>query len=101
MEGASVTTAEDGETALEVLKDGRYDLILSDIGMPGMDGHELIRRVRQLPQHAQTPAVALTGYGAAADVELAYEAGFNAHVSKPVSLETLQRVAADLKVAKV
>ncbi|WP_448681149.1 CheR family methyltransferase [Pseudomonas nicosulfuronedens] len=101
MEGATVTTAEDGESALKVLEDGSYDLILSDIGMPGMDGHELIRRVRQLPLHAQTPAVALTGYGAAADVELAYEAGFNAHVSKPVSLETLQRVAAELKVAKV
>ncbi|MDN6861027.1 ATP-binding protein, partial [Pseudomonas sp. CAN2814] len=99
MEGAQVTTAEDGAAALACLEGASFDLILSDIGMPGMDGYELMRRVRQLPQHAATPAVALTGYGAAADAELASQAGYNEHVSKPVSLETLQRVARELGVS--
>ncbi|KAF1072372.1 MAG: Aerobic respiration control sensor protein ArcB [Pseudomonas citronellolis] len=97
-EGAQVSVAEDGETALGILKDQGFDLILSDIGMPGMDGHALIRRIRQMPQHVDVPAVALTGYGAASDVDQAYQAGFNAHISKPVTLETLHR---DLAIARV
>ncbi|MGE9763338.1 CheR family methyltransferase [Pseudomonas sp. PDM20] len=99
IEGADVTTAEDGPTALRCLEGSSFDLILSDIGMPGMDGYELMRRARQLPQHAQTPSVALTGYGAAADAEDAHAAGFNSHVSKPVSLERLQQVARELGVS--
>ncbi|NWL76517.1 chemotaxis protein [Pseudomonas taiwanensis] len=98
MEGASVTTADDGISALKLLEDDGWDLILSDIGMPGMDGHELMRRIRQMPHHENTPAIALTGYGTTSDADLAYEAGFNAHVSKPVSLETLQRAALEIGV---
>lgn len=96
LEGALVDTAGDGEGALALLDGNRYDLILSDISMPGMDGHELMRRIRQLGGWEKTPAIALTGFGAATDVDLAYKAGFNAHVSKPVSLETLQRTAMEL-----
>ncbi|WP_259754906.1 CheR family methyltransferase [Pseudomonas sp. GCEP-101] len=99
MEGATVATAEDGPAALRWLEAQTCDLILSDIGMPGMDGHELMRRVRQLPGHAGTPAVALTGYGSAADAEQARAAGYNAHVSKPVTLDTLQRIARELGVS--
>jgi two-component system CheB/CheR fusion protein len=96
LEGAIVSTAGDGEAALALLQGQDYDLILSDISMPGMDGHELMRQIRTLAPYKHTPAIALTGFGAASDVDLAYQAGFNAHVSKPVSLETLQRTAQHL-----
>ncbi|XXF09918.1 PAS domain-containing protein [Pseudomonas sp. D1-3] len=98
MEGACVTIAESGTAALEILENRAFDLILSDIGMPVMDGHELMRRVRQLPQHGKTPAVALTGYGGASDIDKAYEAGFSAHLSKPVSLEALEKRVTELRL---
>lgn len=72
------------------------ELILCDIGMPKMDGLELIGRLRQLPQHARTAAIALSGYGSAEDVNQALEAGFDAHIDKPVSLTLLLQTVADL-----
>ncbi|MCW2292416.1 two-component system CheB/CheR fusion protein [Pseudomonas sp. BIGb0408] len=100
MEGASVTIAHDGSTALGLLEVQEFDLILSDIGMPGMDGHELLRHVRKLPLHMNTAAVALTGYGGSSDIETALEAGFNAHISKPISIETLEQVLIDVMTEK-
>ncbi|UUD63449.1 PAS domain-containing protein [Pseudomonas seleniipraecipitans] len=100
MEGAAVTVADSGAAALALLEHEAFDLILSDIGMPVMDGHELMRAVRSLPQHAKTAAVALTGYGGASDIDKAYEAGFNAHVSKPVSLDALEKLLMKLDLRK-
>ena len=54
--------AESGQT-------GRYDLVISDVGMPVMSGHELMRALRELPHIKQVPAIALTGYGADSDIE--------------------------------
>ncbi|NQD79228.1 hypothetical protein HP436_03420 [Pseudomonas sp. CrR14] len=56
--------------------------------------------MRSLPQHAKTAAVALTGYGGASDIDKAYEAGFNAHVSKPVSLDALEKLLVKLDLRK-
>jgi two-component system CheB/CheR fusion protein len=89
LEGAHVVSASGGAEALGLLMDGSFDTLLSDIGMPDMDGHELIRRVRTMPATERIVAVALTGFGRQVDHRSALDAGFDAHLSKPVSLNAL------------
>jgi PAS domain S-box-containing protein len=72
------------EEALRVAESGRFDIIVSDIGLPRIDGYELIARLRELPHMRAVPALALTGYAAQRDAEAALAAGFDAHVPKPV-----------------
>ena len=72
------------EEALRVAESGRFDIIVSDIGLPRIDGYELIARLRELPHLREVPALALTGYAAQRDAEAALAAGFDAHVPKPV-----------------
>ena len=71
-------------------------MILIDIGLPGMDGYELARTFRRDPQFHAIPLVALTGYVNDSDQEHAAMAGFNQHLSKPVSLESVQKLLATL-----
>jgi PAS domain S-box-containing protein len=78
---AACATPED---ALRVAESGRFDIIVSDIGLPRIDGYELIARLRRLPHLSGVPALALTGYAAQRDAEAALAAGFDAHVAKPV-----------------
>jgi len=92
MEGASVTTASSGEEALALLQAGDYDVLLSDIGMPGMNGLELIRRALALDPPKRFRSIALTGYGSPADQGDALNAGFDAFLTKPVSLARLRQV---------
>jgi len=96
--GADVTTASSAREALEALAHGKFDVLLSDIGMPGEDGYELIRRVRGLHADAggRTPAVALTAYARTEDRLRAMRAGFEMHVAKPVELTELVVVIAHL-----
>ena len=76
--------------ALEVAAHSHFDIIVTDIGLPSMDGYELLRRLRsESPHLADTPAIALTGYAAEADVAAARDAGFAAHVAKPFEPEAL------------
>ena len=72
------------EEALAVAESGRFDIIVSDIGLPRIDGYELIARLREMPHLRGVPALALTGYAAQKDAEAALAAGFDAHVPKPV-----------------
>ncbi len=72
------------EEALRVAESGRFDIIVSDIGLPRIDGYELIARLREFPHLKEVPALALTGYAAQRDAEAALAAGFDAHVAKPV-----------------
>ncbi|WPP01567.1 CheR family methyltransferase [Pseudomonas sp. HR96] len=88
-EGAVVYATADPLLALAAAMAESFEVILSDIGMPGMDGHQLIREIRAEGLNRNTPAIALTGYGRENDVALAREAGFNLHLSKPVSVEAL------------
>jgi CheY-like chemotaxis protein len=82
---AHVVVAATAPEALEVLQRDRPDMIVSDIGLPDVDGYELIRRIRGLDDAlAQTPAVALTAFARFEDRTRALAAGFNAHVAKPV-----------------
>ncbi|TDY23128.1 two-component system CheB/CheR fusion protein [Paraburkholderia sp. BL6665CI2N2] len=89
MEGAKVRSELSGKAALAAAAEAPFDLILSDVGMPEMSGYELIAELRRLPPTATTPAIALTGFGRTQDVTEALEAGFDAHVGKPVSLAAL------------
>jgi PAS domain S-box-containing protein len=83
-QGYRVTACESATDALKVVDNGPFDLIISDIGMPRIDGYELIRRLRMYPQLRTVPAIALTGYASKKDAEAARTAGFDAHLSKPV-----------------
>ncbi|AZE59932.1 MULTISPECIES: CheR family methyltransferase [Pseudomonas fluorescens group] len=89
MEGAQVNAFNDPQTALETARDAQYDLIISDIGMPKMNGHELMQKLRTIGHLRQVPAIALTGYGAGSDQKKAAESGFTSHLSKPVAHESL------------
>ena len=81
--GAEVRAEPCAADALNALRRQDFDVLLSDIQMPGQDGCELLRRVRMFDQ--DLPALALTGCTSSLDQERAFEAGFDAHVSKPVS----------------
>ncbi|MDM0108822.1 response regulator [Variovorax sp. J22R24] len=96
-EGAQVTTAHSAHAALEEARRGAFDVVVSDIGMPGMDGFELIARLRQLPHARRWPAIALTGFGRPEDVAKSKAAGFDLHLNKPISLEALSEAVAALE----
>ncbi len=89
MEGAIVRAEPGGKAALAAAAQSEFDLILSDIGMPGMSGYELIAELRKLPRTASLPAIALTGFGRQSDAVEALHAGFDAHLGKPVALHAL------------
>jgi two-component system, chemotaxis family, CheB/CheR fusion protein len=90
LEGAQVVTATSGAEALQRAAEAGFDLLISDISMPGMDGYELVQKLRQQNAHrAHTPAIALTGFGRAEDLESARAAGFTAHLTKPVEFDQL------------
>jgi PAS domain S-box-containing protein len=88
--GQDVEMAYDGPAALELVRRRRPDLVLLDIGLPGMDGYEVARRCRQDEDLRRIVLVAMTGYGKEEDRRRSQEAGFNAHLVKPVNLEDLR-----------
>jgi PAS domain S-box-containing protein len=96
--GADVLVAASAAEALEAIGQSAPDLVISDIGMPGEDGYEMIRRVRQLPPESggRVPAIALTAYARVEDRMQALRAGYQMHVPKPVELAELAAVAASL-----
>ncbi|MEH1821064.1 MAG: response regulator [Nostoc sp.] len=89
--GAQVTEADSAHEALNNLGRAKFDLLISDIGMPDMDGYTLIRQIRnQSPeQGGEIPAIALTAYAGEIDRQQALAAGFQHHISKPIELEVL------------
>jgi two-component system CheB/CheR fusion protein len=89
MEDAEVIAFDRPMAALDAAKSMHFDLIISDLGMPVMSGHELMAALRQLPLAKDVPAIALTGYGAHSDVTKSRQSGFDQHVGKPVSYEEL------------
>ena len=99
-DGAIVTAAASGIEALEILAQSKVDVLVSDIGMPGMDGYMLMRQVRSKPpeQGGQIPGIALTAYAGEVNQQQAISAGFQLHVSKPVDPDEL--VAAIASVIK-
>jgi PAS domain S-box-containing protein len=92
LEGAFVETARSGSEALQIAKAKRFDLVISDISMPEMDGYQLLNELRQLPEMAEIPAVALTGYGRSDDVKRTRDEGFAEHLTKPLDLDLLLQI---------
>jgi CheY-like chemotaxis protein len=94
---ADVTTAASAAEALELLRESRPHVLVSDVGMPGEDGYELIRKLRAMGDgFAGLPAVALTAYARPEDRERALRAGFQVHVPKPVEPGELVATVAGL-----
>ncbi|MEI6001527.1 PAS domain S-box protein [Paraburkholderia bengalensis] len=96
-EGAIVQTATSGVEALSMLNGDVPDVVLSDLGMPGMDGFEFVGKVREAPALKSVICIALSGFGQDADAAMATEAGFDAHLKKPVLLEDLLSVVSRLR----
>ena len=92
--GYDVSTADSARDALQLARRKHYDLVISDIGMPEMNGYELAAALRELAAYNQTPLIAVTGYSEYDDRGRAVQAGFNVHLTKPIEpmqLLTLMR----------
>jgi CheY-like chemotaxis protein len=87
--GYAVATAKDAVAGIEAARLNRPDIIISDLQMPVVDGYELIRRVRQIPELAGVPAIALTGCSTKKEVQFALDSGFTAYLVKPIDAQTL------------
>jgi CheY-like chemotaxis protein len=96
--GADVSLAESGQAALTKLFEHRPDVLIADVGMPGMDGYALIEQIRALDPDlgGRTPAIAVTGYASQLDRLRALQAGYQNHVAKPVEPHELAIVIASL-----
>jgi PAS domain S-box-containing protein len=90
--GHQTRLAHTGPDAVAAAREFLPDVILLDIGLPGMDGYEVARRLRSMPLLADTLLIALTGYGSEEDRQRAREAGFDEHLAKPADPEHLQRL---------
>ncbi|HVK18909.1 MAG TPA: PAS domain S-box protein [Fimbriiglobus sp.] len=98
--GHQVRTAYDGPTGLKVALDFRPDVVLLDIGLPELSGHEVARRIRQQPTLKDTVLVAMTGYGQETDRQRSLEAGFDHHLVKPADFGKVQQVLATVSEKK-
>jgi PAS domain S-box-containing protein len=101
LQGHEVRVAHSGSSALQMAKDYAPDLVFLDIGMPGMDGYEVARRMRQMPSLEKVVLAALTGWGQEEDRRRTAEAGFNHHLVKPPELKVLVGVLAELKQSRL
>jgi CheY-like chemotaxis protein len=97
--GYEAVAAYDGESAIQVAASFLPDMALIDLGMPGLDGLETVKRLRQLRTSHHVILVAVTGWTRDEDKKRALEAGFDLHVAKPMSLDTLKQVLALLDPA--
>jgi CheY-like chemotaxis protein len=88
-EGAKVEVTETGQEGLRRAHDWRPEIVLCDIGLPDIDGLEVARRIRREHALDSTRLIALTGYGQPEDVQHALDAGFEAHLTKPINLDEL------------
>ena len=94
--GANVTRVASGIEALQAIEQAIPNLIVSDIGMPNMDGYMLLQQVRAMESVKHVPAIALTAYAGEADYQQAVAVGFQRHISKPVEPEVLVRAIVKL-----
>ena len=95
--GSEVTMAHDGHAALARLAQCRPHVVLLDIGLPGLDGYETCRRMRDEPAGRDAIIVAITGRGQAHDKQRAAEAGFDIHLTKPADPAVLGRLLVEAR----
>jgi CheY-like chemotaxis protein len=93
LRGNDVRTAHDGHEALQTAREWWPNVVFLDIGLPGRDGYQVAKDLRS-EQRGRSPIslVALTGYGKSADRQRSFEAGFDRHIVKPMTLQTLREV---------
>ena len=94
--GANVMTASNGTEALRIAREHEFDVILSDISMPEMDGFEFLQRLREIDGRQDVPVVAITGFGRSDDIARVRAAGFYSHLTKPLNLQALTEVVQQL-----
>jgi PAS domain S-box-containing protein len=92
--GHTTTVAHDGVQALQVARGFVPDLVILDIGLPGMSGYDVAREIRRSAELRKVVLIALTGWGSESDQRQSQEAGFDQHLTKPVSLEALEQALA-------
>ncbi|HEX7723572.1 MAG TPA: response regulator [Pyrinomonadaceae bacterium] len=90
--GFEVTTANSAASALRLTADTHFDLIISDIGMPEMNGYELAQSLRNRDDYSNTPLIAVTGYTEYDDRGRSLRAGFDAHLTKPINPSQLLEI---------
>jgi CheY-like chemotaxis protein len=94
--GNQLYTAHDGPSTLEAALAFQPDVVLLDIGLPGMDGYEVAKWMRQELTLQNTVLVAVTGYGQESDRQRSQEAGFDHHLVKPLDIDALQQLLAEV-----
>ncbi|MBC7771969.1 MAG: PAS domain S-box protein [Pyrinomonadaceae bacterium] len=94
LKGYNVQSAYTGVDGLKIAMEWRPDVALLDIGLPGLDGYEVARRLRASPATSSIRLIAITGYGRDSDIILAQEAGFDAHLIKPYDFDDLEKLLA-------
>jgi signal transduction histidine kinase len=94
--GHIIYEARDGESGVQLANEIHPDILLVDIGLPGIDGYEVARRLRNTPELRLSSMVAMTGYGQPKDKQRALEAGFDKHLTKPVPPEALDEIIASV-----
>src|SRR3954447_9338649 len=95
--GHDVRLAQDGESGISVAREFAPDAILLDIGLPGMDGLQVARRIRQDPRLRKVLLIALTGYGQDADRQATRDAGLDHHLAKPADFKTIESTLATVE----
>lgn len=94
--GYEVTTANSASAALELARANSFDLVISDIGMPEMNGYQLAESLRKSSHYNLTPMIAVTGYTEYDDRGRSLQAGFNAHLTKPINPSQLLDLIGEL-----
>jgi PAS domain S-box-containing protein len=92
VKGADVQVAHSGPAALEIIEESSPEVVLLDIGMPGMDGYEVAQRVRENPANGDILLIALTGWGQEEDRQKTRQAGFNHHLVKPANITDIEEL---------
>jgi len=98
LSGHDARTAGDGAHALELAEDFRPEIVFCDLGLPGMSGYEVARHLRAMPFGRDMVLAALTGYGQPGDREKTAQAGFDAHLVKPVDPAVIESFLDDYSV---
>jgi two-component system chemotaxis response regulator CheY len=99
LKSLQVTEADDGVDGLRKLATGKFDIILTDINMPIMDGLKLVKRVRSDPAHKEVPIIVITTEGSNEDRQRALQLGANAYITKPIQApQVIAKVRELLKI---